>query len=88
MNLKEQCAEDGITLAEGKKKYGLTHWKQVVETESQEEVLTIEEVVAELAEETKPIETESKEDLEVIRLSIVCLGSKSPHWDKRNLIGR
>ena len=30
MNLKDKCAEENITLAEGKEKYGLTHWNQTV----------------------------------------------------------
>lgn len=30
MNLKDKCKEDGITLTEGKERYGLTHWKQEV----------------------------------------------------------
>ncbi len=38
MNLKEYAKEKGLSLAEAKKKTGLTHWKQeVIETESKQE---------------------------------------------------
>ena len=57
MNLKDTCAKDGITLAEGKEKYGLTHWNQAVV--AKEEIEELVEAVVETV--TKPIETESQD---------------------------
>ena len=81
MNLKDKCAEDGITLAEGKEKYGLTHWNQAVPEIVEADVEIIEE----------PIETESKEEtvevsalppcpcsMEDLALSILIHGKGSP----------
>jgi len=77
MNLRDKCVEDGITLAEGKEKYGLTHWNQtVVETESKEEVAPVKD-------EAPAIETESQQDLtDPKQFSIFILGNKSPYWKK------
>ena len=84
MNLKDKCKEDGITLAEGKEKYNLSHWNQTVavnETESKE-TIPLEELV-------EAIETESKEvapkvveaiDPKLVELSIRSMGNKSPYW--------
>ena len=87
MNLKDTCAEEGITLAEGKEKYGLTHWNQTVavnETESQEEVApAVEEIVE------KPLVTKAEVvapkvveaiDPKLVELSIRSMGNKSPYW--------
>ena len=71
MNLKDKCKQIGITLAEGKEKYGLTHWNQTVpEHVSQRDSWTVSdtsyhshppvkevvEEVLEIVEEVKPIE--------------------------------
>ena len=81
MNLKSKCEELGITLAEGKEKYGLTHWKQTVveedvsvETESKEEVVV----------EAPVIETKSKVTQADKIKSCRGLGTKSPHWSELN----
>ena len=74
MNLKEYAAKSGITISEAKKQTGLTHWNQ-----------TVPEI---LEADVELIETESKEDIELIELSIRGAGTKSPYWDKRHLIGR
>ena len=96
MNLKEQCAVDGITLAEGKEKYGLTHWKQEVVIEAPVQVPQNDTngvtdisyhskpkpVVTKVKEAPAPvIETVSKEDK--IK-SVRGLGTKSPYWSELN----
>jgi len=83
MNLKEQCEEDEITLAEGKEKYGLTHWKQEVKSMDQESIIEDVEPVA--------IKTESKQAPEVSREymigSLRGLGTKSPYWKLKDSLG-
>ena len=97
MNLKEQCAVDGITLAEGKEKYGLTHWKQevieaVIDLPSEE----AEEIVEEAAEEVVEIVEEAVKEvakvvveaaIEIVSKedkikSVRGLGTKSPYWSE------
>ena len=50
MNLKDKCKEDGISLAEGKIKYGLSHWNKqvpdVFEERADEPVVEIEVIKA------------------------------------------
>jgi len=79
MNLKDKCAEDGITIAEGKEKYGLTHWNatvpDAVETESQED--PVEELVEAVVKTvTKPVETKSKISVADARAIRGALGDK------------
>lgn len=90
MNLKEYAEQEGITLKEAKERTGLTHWKQeVVETYSPESCDEIPEIPESEDISDLVVETESKqEDLELIELSIRGAGEKSPHWNKRHLIGR
>ena len=95
MNLKDKCAEENITLAEGKEKYGLTHWNQTVKDGlTIERVEEIIEAVVDVVEEVKPAEVAvikavakviedltSRED----RLkSIKGLGNKSKYWSEFN----
>ena len=92
MNLKERCELDGITLAEGKEKYGLTHWKQEVPDAVQEreaEEVSVCEAPEDCQEVVKGSVATEKEEIPgaAIKLSICCLGNKSPYWNKRNLIG-
>ena len=63
MILKDKCAEEGISLKEGKEKYGLTHWKQqVVEAESSpEETISLEEFVEEVMEVAEEVIEEIEE---------------------------
>ncbi len=77
MNLKTWAEENSMSLKEAKEATGLTHWNQKVEEE---------EWVAKEATEKKP-ET-SQEDVELIELSCRTMGTKSPYWEKRNLVGR
>lgn len=83
MNLKDKCAEDGITLAEGKEKYGLTHWNatvpDAVETESQED--PVEELVEAVVETvTKPGETDDTELLNHAKKLRTYIGEKSVEY--------
>jgi hypothetical protein len=99
MNLKEKCEELGISLAEGKEKYGLTHWKQtVVETKSKVEDEIVEtpyescDEIPEVAEDvvlddvvTAPIEIPSKEvSMDYKLKQNIGLGTKSPYWSELN----
>jgi hypothetical protein len=79
MILKDKCKELGITLSEGKAKYGLTHWKQHV-PESCDEIAEVAEdvmdVALEVLEEIKPAEVAVvKAVLEVAKDVIVDLTS-------------
>lgn len=90
MTLKEKCEELGISLAEGKEKYGLTHWKQqVVETESKEAESVNESVVVETESKQEPIETKLGKcpcSLDDLALSIKIHGNGSPVWAWRGLL--
>ena len=61
MNLREYAKLNDITLADAKKRTGLTHWKQEVADapEDEGEALTVEKVfeeVLDIVEEVKPVE--------------------------------
>ena len=85
MNLKDTCAEEGITLAEGKEKYNLSHWNQTVavnETESKD-TIPLEELVEAIETESKevaPKVVEEEVDPKLVELSIRSMGNKSPYW--------
>ena len=92
MNLKDTCAAEGITIAEGKEKYGLSHWNAKV-PESCDEIAEIpkdpvEELVSAVVETAvKPIETKSKEDGVSMQDKInSCngVGTKSQYWSELN----
>lgn len=86
MILRDKCKELGISLAEGKEKFGLTHWKQEV----------IEEVVDYIEEKYEPeikvVEAVSKMVDAVTDQykigSIKGLGAKSPFWEERGKLGK
>jgi hypothetical protein len=51
MNLKDKCKELGISLAEGKEQFGLTHWNQPVPEQEIDDVGTVAEEVIETLEQ-------------------------------------
>jgi hypothetical protein len=92
MNLKDKCEELDISLREGKKRFGLTHWNQpvpedVVETESKQEDIAPEEAVElieDVIEVVKAVKVvvEDVVDMADKLKSIKGLGTKSPFWSE------
>jgi len=86
MKLNEKCKELGISLKEGKEKFGLTHWNQDV---PEEEALSVKviEVVKEAVVEVVEVVVESIVDIvsqeDKVR-SVRGLGTKSPYWSELN----
>ena len=84
MKLKEYAELNDITLADAKKRTGLTHWNQEVVEEAAEEVVEIvEEAVKDVAKVVVEavVEIVSKEDK--IK-SVRGLGTKSKYWSELN----
>lgn len=86
MKVFEYAKEHGMTNKEVKQKFRLNHHLQEIPEEAPEvqETVTVEPVV----EEPVTVVEEVIPALDVIELSIRCLGGKSQHWKYRHLVGK
>jgi hypothetical protein len=96
MNLKEKCEELGISLKDGKAKFGLTHWKQEVIEEIVDDILDgsseevsekIIEVLEDAVEEAAQVVKQAIDDsvpMEDKIKSVRGLGTKSKYWSELN----
>ena len=92
MTLKEQCEVDGISLAEGKVKYNLTHWKQEVVADAPESCDEIElvEEVTDVVVSAKDLLKESQDVMKLLMkdcltaenalIGIKMIGKKSKYY--------
>ena len=93
MTLKEYAELNNITLADAKKRTGLTHWKQEVVadalSEAPEIIEALEPVIEDVVEAVVDIvEIVAEATVEVMvsnddkRKSVKGLGTKSPYWSE------
>jgi hypothetical protein len=86
MTLKEYAELNQITLADAKKRTGLTHWKQEVIEQAPEIIEAIAPIIEDVVEAVVEV-VEIVADLishEDKVKSVKGLGTKSPYWSELN----
>lgn len=86
MKVFEYAREHGITSTKAKEKFGLPSHLSVIPEQALQAPSQPAEEPPVVEPTTEPIE--DVPPLDVIELSIRCLGGKSPQWKYRHLIGR
>jgi len=84
MTLKEYAKLNDITLADAKKRTGLTHWKQIVNEEVDVEEADVDELVEDVVEVVEAVVelVEDVVDMADKIKSVRGLGTKSPYWSE------